>query len=127
MTRQSKIPPVLSLPIIADLAPRGDGTFILKPRVIELADEDTWISPKDAARVVGVSLTEVYGLLDAAEPFLVSRRPARWKILVSLKSALAFRRATVKEDFWEAAGRTARDTLLASNRAALMELAAPAM
>jgi hypothetical protein len=116
----------MSLPLIADLTPRGDGTFTLRPRVIELADEDTWVAPKDAARVIGVSLTELYSLLDAAEPFLVSRRPARWKILVSLKSALAFRRATVNEDFWEPAGLKARNSLLAANRAALAELAAPA-
>jgi len=116
----------MSLPLIADLQPRGDGTFILKPRVIELADEDTWISPKDAARILGLRPRAVYDLCTRDEPFLVTRHPLARKIMVSLKSVLAFRRATVSETFWQPAGRVARDTILAASRATLAELAAPA-
>lgn len=109
---------------MADLLSRGDGTFILKPRIVD-SDMDTWIQVKEAAKFIGISLTEIYGLFDPAEPFLVSRRPAKRKILVSLKSARAFRRATANADFWEDGGKTLRNTHLAATRAALAALCAP--
>ena len=106
---------------MADLQSRGDGTFILRPRVAE-SDLDTWIPAKEAAKFIGVGRQEIYELLDPAEPFLVSRRPAKRKILVSLRSAREFRRATAHADFWEDAGRTIRNTHLAATRAALAVL-----
>jgi len=124
MPRLAKIPPAIQLPILADLLPRGDGTFILKPRVPS-SDLDAWLRPKEVAKMLGVSLTEVYGLLDASEPFLVSRRPARFKILVSLKSVRLFRAATSDPAFWTDAGKTLRNNLLAASRAAQAALASP--
>jgi hypothetical protein len=107
--------------MLADLMPRGDGTFILKPRVSG-ADCDTWLTVLDASRALGVSRTALYGLIDGAVPYLVTRRPSPRKILVSLKSMQAFKRATANPNFWACA--PARDTLLAQNRAALAALAA---
>lgn len=126
MTNTPKSPPAMSLPLIADLTPRGDGTFILKPRVIETADCDTWISPKDAARLLGIAKRTVYDLISSESPYLVARHPAERKIILSLRSVQALRRATVSESFWGPAGLKERNTLVAANRAALAELAAPA-
>lgn len=107
---------------MADLLPRGDGTFILKPRVVE-SDLDTWLSPKDASKIIGTGRQGVYDLCASESPYLVARHPAKRKLLISLKSCQALRRATVSEDFWTS-DVTARNTLLATNRAALAALAA---
>lgn len=87
--------------------------------VTRIADEDTWISPKDAARILGLGRQAVYDLCGPNEPFLVTRQPLPRKILVSLKSVHTFRWATVCESFWQPAGLKARNTLLAANRATL--------
>jgi hypothetical protein len=125
MSHPSKIPPAIQLPILADLLARGDGTFILKPH-LPASDLDTWIPVKAASKLIGVSVTEMYGLLDTSEPYLVSRRPARWKILVSLKSVRAFTAATANPAFWTDAGKTLRNNLIAACRAAQAALASPA-
>jgi hypothetical protein len=122
MPRPGKIQPAIQLPILADLLPRGDGTFILKPHVPASALDD-WIPVKAAAKLIGISLTEIYSLLDASEPYLVSRRPARWKILISLKSTRAFHSATANPAFWTDAGKTLRNNLIAACRAAQAALA----
>ena len=89
--------PVVHLPVLAELIPRGDGTFILKPKVPD-QELDTWITVRQAAEVIGhVGRKAVYRLLDG---YLVYRRPLRKKILVSLKSAHAYREATQDPEFW---------------------------
>ncbi len=86
------------LPVLAKLESRGDGTFILKPQVVE-SDTDTWLTPRQAAKVLGNLHTKsVYKLLGK---YLVFRRPLPRKILVSLHSALLFKQATMNEDFWD--------------------------
>lgn len=124
MPKPSKTPAAIQLPCLADLLPRGDGTFILRPRVADF-DLDTWISPKDAARIIGVGRQGVYQLCTEEAPYLVARHPALRKIQISLKSVQALRRATMSETFWTSDVK-ARNTLLAANRAALAALASPA-
>ena len=123
MRRPFKIPATVQLPLLADLQSRGDGTFILRPRVVD-ADLDTWLSPKDAAKILGLAKRGVYELVSEAAPYLVARHPASRKIVISLKSVQALKAATVSETFWTK-DATARNTLLAANRAALAALAAP--
>jgi hypothetical protein len=123
MTRPAKQSPAIQLPILADLQSRGDGTFILRPRVVE-SDMDTWISPKEAARILGVAKRGVYDLVASEAPYLVARHPAARKIVISLKSVEALRRATVSAAFWTT-DTSARNAVLAKNRAALAALAAP--
>jgi hypothetical protein len=53
----------LTLPILADLTPRGDGTFVLKPRVTQASGE-TWIDASEAATILGVSVKTIYRLGD---------------------------------------------------------------
>ena len=113
----------IQLPIMADFLPRGDGSFILRPRLVE-SDLDTWISPKDAAKILGVSSRTIYDLVTVDAPYLVARHPASRKIVVSLKSTEGLKRATVSENFWTS-DIAARNALLAKNRAALAALASP--
>lgn len=90
----------LTLPILADLTPRGDGTFVLRPRMHGTVDQ--WVSPKDAAVILGFTGPEgrssVYRLI--AEGMLTARRPSPRKILVSLASVHAHRDATADPEFW---------------------------
>ena len=89
----------LTFPILADLQPRGDGTYTLKPRVMD-SDLDTWVSPKEAAKILGIKPRSIYYLLDEFEPFLVSQRPLSRKIIVSIKSIQSYKRATADPAFW---------------------------
>ena len=90
----------VTLPILAELTPRGDGTYVLKPRASP-SDLDTWIPPKRAAQLIGIEPRSIYKLLDPAQPFLLCKRPLRGKCLVSLKSVWAYIQATNDPDFWD--------------------------
>jgi len=86
------------VPVLAELISRGDGTFVLRPRV-PTEDLDTWVTIHQAGEIIGsVNAKTVYGLLGE---YLVYRKPLRRKILVSLKSALALKQATQDAEFWE--------------------------
>lgn len=91
--------PTLVLPILAELTARGDGTYVLKPQTVPSCI-DTWISPKKAAKIIGIEGRSIYKLLDPSNPFLVCKRPLKAKCLVSLRSVLAFMKATSDPDFW---------------------------
>ena len=92
------IPGKRLVPLLGELIPRGDGTFIWRPRWFD-SDLDTWITVGEAAKIVGpVKPRVVYKFL---WEFLVYRRPLPRKVVVSLKSALAFKQATQDADFWE--------------------------
>jgi hypothetical protein len=97
MRHECKAPPRL-LPMLAELVSRGDGTFILKPRVTD-EDGETWLTPQQTGEVLGRLHTKsVYKLLGE---FLVFRRPLPHKILISLRSVLALKQATGDADFWD--------------------------
>ena len=81
--------PTLVLPILAELTARGDGTYVLKPQTVP-SGIDTWISPKKAAKIIGIEGRSIYKLLDPSNPFLVCKRPLKAKCLVSLRSVLAY-------------------------------------
>ena len=86
------------LPLLADLISRGDGTFILRPRLPD-SDLDTWITVKDAARILGdIDRRTIYLWLGR---FLVYIRPLPRKPKVSLKSVRLLKRAMQDPDFWE--------------------------
>src|SRR5437867_11984484 len=87
----------VQVPVLAELVARGDGTYLLKPRVTE-QDLDTWVTVAEAARILGMRPRTAYGLLGR---YLVFRRPLPRKTVVSLKSALALRQATSDSEFWE--------------------------
>jgi hypothetical protein len=60
---------------------------------------DTWITVREAAKIVGnVNPRRLYQFLGK---YLVYRRPLPRRVVVSLKSVLAFRQATQDADFWE--------------------------
>lgn len=85
------------VPVLAELISRGDGTFVLRPRV-PAQDLDTWVTIQEAGLVIGsIHPKSVYSLLGE---YLVYRKPLRRKILVSLKSALALKQATQDTEFW---------------------------
>jgi len=86
------------LPLLADLIGRGDGTFILKPRLPD-RDLDTWISVGEAAKVLGdIDRRTIHHWLGE---YLVYCRPMPRKSKVSLKSVLALKKATLDADFWD--------------------------
>ena len=83
--------------VLADVTPRPDGTYILRPQVPDTAC-DTWIEVKEAAKLIGVSLTEFYQMVK--DDYFVRRYPLDRKILISLKSVREFYQATVNPAFW---------------------------
>jgi hypothetical protein len=86
------------LPVLADLIGRGDGTFILKPRLPD-PDLETWITIGEAARILGdIDRRAIHLWLGE---YLVFCRPLPRKPKVSLRSALRLKRATLDPDFWE--------------------------
>jgi hypothetical protein len=91
------IPGKLFVPLLGQLIPRGDGTFIVRPRVFD-SDLDTWITINEAARIGTVKPRALYKYLGL---FLVYRRPLPRKFLVSLRSFMAFKQATQDADFWD--------------------------
>ena len=87
----------VQVPVLAELIGRGDGTFILRPKLPE-RDLDTWITIRQAAELLGhVAMKSVYRLLGE---YLVYRRPLPSRIVVSLKSVMALRQATQDVEFW---------------------------
>jgi len=89
----------ITLPLLGDLIPRGDGSFLLRPR-IPARNRETWITPRDAARLLGFGgPSSVYRLLGAG--LLEQRRPSPRKILISLSSVLRHRSQTTDPEFWE--------------------------
>jgi hypothetical protein len=89
----------VTLPILAELISRGDGTYVLKPQAVPTS-LDTWITPKRAAQIIGIEGRSIYKLLDPGNPFLVCKRPLKGKCLVSLRSVMTFVQATSDPDFW---------------------------
>jgi hypothetical protein len=97
-TDNTKLPRHRVISVLAELIARGDGTFVLKPRLTD-QDLETWLSVRHAAQVLGnVTAKSLYRLLGE---FLVYRRPLRYKIVVSLRSILALKQATNDPEFWE--------------------------
>src|SRR5260370_16822476 len=79
------------LPLLAELVSRGDGTFLLKPKVPD-QELDTWITIRQAAEFLDIHRhNNLYPFLGE---YLVYRRPLPARIIVSLKSALPFKQAT---------------------------------
>jgi hypothetical protein len=109
----------LVLPILAELTPCQDGTYILRPRVSD-ANIDSWIAPKRAAKLIGIRGRSIYRLVDPACPFLVCKRPLRGRCLISLRSIQNFVAATSVPDFWD--DRLQQQTLQAAVRQELESL-----
>ena len=130
-TTRKKIPETLHkptapaprlLPLLGELIPRGDGTFILRPKVTE-ADLDTWLTIRQAGEILGhIKTKTIYSLLGE---YLVFRRPLRHKTLISLRSALALKQATQDAEFWE--NRELRQRIKDQVRAEMGKLAASAL
>jgi excisionase family DNA binding protein len=98
MKSPSPSPAPLRLPVLAELIARGDGTYVLKPRVPE-TELETWLTVPEAAQVIGhVGRKTIYRWLE--EGYLVYRRVLRSRLLVSLESARAMRHATLDPEFW---------------------------
>lgn len=87
----------LRIPILADLVPRGDGTWVLRP-VVPDGSLETWLSIREAAKVLSVSPRSLYPYLGV---YLVYRKPLKAKVEVSLRSVRAFRQAANDPEFWD--------------------------
>jgi len=71
------------LPLIGDMLPRGDGTYVLRPRIPDQHGE-VWVTIRDAARLMGVHVMTVYRLIDAGH--LQVRRVSPHKTTISVRS-----------------------------------------
>jgi hypothetical protein len=110
------------LPLLGELIPRGDGTFILRPKITE-ADLDTWLTIRQAGEILGhVKTKTIYSLLGE---YLVFRRPLRHKTLISLRSVLALKQATQDAEFWD--NRILRQRIKDQVRANMEKLATEAL
>jgi len=113
--------PTTQIPCLADLIHRGDGTWLLKP-TLPTGDSDAWITPQQAARLLGISKGKVYVIL---EDFLVYRRPLPRRIIISLLSVKALRKASLDREFWT--NKTAQDRLKFAVRKAMDTLVASSL
>lgn len=87
------------MPILAEVIPRGDGTYILKPRPTD-SDLNSWVPVTRASTLLGMDRRTIYTLINPESPLLVHRRLLKRKIMISLKSIQTFLQATVHPDFW---------------------------
>lgn len=96
----------LTLPLLADVTSRGDGTYLLKPRIVS-GTVDQWITPKEAAVLLGFRGPEgrssVYRLCERG--MVQSRRPSPRKILISLESVQKHCKASADPEFWDRSER----------------------
>jgi hypothetical protein len=97
LPRREQLPALI--PILAELLPKGDGTFVLQPKVID-SDMDTWLPAPRAGQIIGLRGRSIYRLITRTKPLLVYKRPLKNKLLVSLKSVKAYIQATNDPDFW---------------------------
>jgi len=73
----------LTLSLLADLTPLGDGTFKLTPRPVS-SDLDTWVTVRDAAKQMGMAPQTVRALAESGD--LVARNLKIRLTRISLKS-----------------------------------------
>lgn len=96
-----RTPPVdgrqLELPILAQLMPRGDGSYILRPKLPDSSGE-TWMTARAAARILQVSPKTIYRLADAGH--IRSRKPSPHLIQIELASLNDYKRRIEEPDFW---------------------------
>jgi hypothetical protein len=86
------------VPLLAELVGRGDGTYVLKPRAPS-PELDSWISIQEAAAIIeNIHPRSLYRLLGE---YLAYRRLLPRKVQVSLRSVLAFKKATLDPEFWD--------------------------
>lgn len=91
----------VSLPILADVINRADGSVVLKPKSARVTGTgDTWLTPVEACKVLGLSQRMIYRYCNPINPYLVCRRPARSKMLISMKTVECLYQATLDPDFW---------------------------
>jgi hypothetical protein len=87
----------LNVPLLGELVPRGDGSFILKPTLPE-KNLKNWITIRQASEILRhIRPRTLYMLLGH---YLVFRRPLPRKTVVSLDSVLALEQATQDAEFW---------------------------
>lgn len=90
--------PEIQVPVMAQLQPRGDGSFTLRPRLPD-AHGETWIKTTEAVRVSGQSDSTLYRW---AEVGLVKiRRPTPTKWEWELGSLTRHLEAIKDPEFWE--------------------------
>jgi hypothetical protein len=93
--------------ILTEFIPRGDGSFILRPKPVS-ADLETWVGTKIAATLLGIKPGSIYNLLDPYEPYLVFRRPVKGVYLISLESIQEYKTLSSNPHFWSDENRAER-------------------
>lgn len=91
--------PKEQFPEFADYTPRGDGSWIVRPKVI---DADGWVTVAQAARLLNWCPDKVYSYLG---DLLVYYRPLPTRIAVKLSSVRTLHAATLDPDFWDSKER----------------------
>lgn len=96
--RQKTAKTRILLPVLSELFPRGDGSYILRPAVVPDPEGDTWLTLPQAAKLLDVSARIIKRKLLGT--FLVYCRPSPKVVKVLLQSAQRLRQATLDPDFW---------------------------
>jgi len=96
MAAQNETPAHFTLPIMADFRRQADGSYTVRP-VIPDGQGDTWVTVKEAGRLLDIRPQCVYPLLG---DFLVYKCPLKARRLVSLQSILKYNEAVRNPAFW---------------------------
>jgi len=108
------MPTSIKLPLLSELLPRGDGTYVLRPISPDPIDLESWLDVGQAARMLQVERHRIYAWCE--EGLLVHRRPAPRRLIITLRSVLRLRSATAADpDLW------AKPSALARLRAASLQ------
>jgi hypothetical protein len=79
-----------------------NGTLVAKPQSATSAKEAEWVTPRQAAEILGMNPRRVYQLINGPYniPYLVSKRILLRKLVISAESIKAFKRAVADPTFW---------------------------
>ena len=97
MSQDPTKPKRILLPLLGEFRPLGDGTYHYRP-IPPGPDGDTWLSCKDAAKILHWPIQSVYDYLG---DLLIAARPLKRKRLVSLRSVVKLQEALRELDFWD--------------------------
>lgn len=94
----------LSLPMMMEFIPRGDGSFIAKPKPVASSGE-TWVSVKKAREIIGGGISRSSVELLGVKGMIVTRRPTPQRVEMLLSSIEAYKEQIRDSEFWEAQGK----------------------
>lgn len=93
--------------LFGELVPIGGGAF----KVVHQKPFSSELTPRQAARFLGISRPGIYRLLEETK-LLTHRRPSPGKILITLESLTRHREESKDPEFWERQRNPSQPSLL---------------